>query len=287
MTTEQLDPAFEELLEYIKESRGFDFTGYKRASLRRRFEKRMGTLRIDSLFEYVEHLKEHDDEFPDLFDTILINVTGFFRDPAAWDFVRADVVPRILEARAGRDIRIWSTGCSTGEEAYTLAMVFAEALGEDAYRESVKIYATDVDHDALSQGRHALYRPETIEPVPEDLRSRYFDRVDGGVYSFRPDLRRTVIFGRHDLAQDPPISRIDLLAARNTLMYFTPESQTRVLQNFNFALRPSGFLFLGKSEVLMTRSTLFEPYDLKQRVFIRTDRTMRARATWSCATRTS
>ena len=132
MTTEQLDPTFEELLEYIKESRGFDFTGYKRASLRRRFEKRMSTLGVGSLGEYVEHLKEHDEEFPALFDTILINVTGFFRDQAAWDFVCADVVPRILEARAGRDIRIWSTGCSTGEEAYTLAIVFAEALGEDA-----------------------------------------------------------------------------------------------------------------------------------------------------------
>ncbi len=271
MASAEPDPAFEELLRYVKEARGFDFTGYKRPSLQRRVDKRMQALRIDGYGAYLTYLDAHDDEFADLFDTILINVTGFFRDPAAWTYLQDEVVPRIAEARAGKDIRVWSTGCSSGEEAYTLAMVVAEALGEEALRDRVKIYATDVDQDALSEGRHALYEPERLQGVPEELRSRYFERLDGR-FAFRADLRRTVVFGRHDLVQDPPISRIDLLSARNTLMYFTPEAQTRVLRSFHFALRDTGYLFLGRSEMLMTRTTLFQPSDLRRRVFVKTDR---------------
>jgi two-component system CheB/CheR fusion protein len=203
MAVEATDAAFESLLGYIRENRGFDFTGSKRPSLRRRFEKRMQTLRIATFAEYQEHVVEHPEEFDDRFDTILINVTSFFRDRPAWDFVRSDVIPRMLEARSGRDIRVWSTGCSTGEEAYTLAMVLAEALGEEQFRSRVKIYATDVDGDALSSARHAIYSAEAVESVPDDLRTRYFERLDGSRYVFRPDLRRTVIFGRHDLGQDP------------------------------------------------------------------------------------
>jgi two-component system, chemotaxis family, CheB/CheR fusion protein len=183
--------------------------------------------------------------------------------------VRDRIVPRILEVRDPADpIRIWSTGCATGEEAYTLAMLFAEQMGEEAFKLCVKIYATDVDDSALSVGRHATYTRKQLEPIPAELLERYFEQpVNGDDFSFRADLRRSVIFGRHDLVQDPPISRIDLLVSRNTLMYFDSETQSRILSNFHFALRDDGLLFLGKSEVLVARSPVFVPVDLKRRVF--------------------
>jgi two-component system, chemotaxis family, CheB/CheR fusion protein len=261
------DPELEELLAFIRDERGFDFTGYKRPSLSRRIGRRMQDVKIDTFAAYKDFLVQHPDEFGRLFDTILINVTSFFRDAPAWAFVRDQVVPRILAATPKRDpIRVWGTGCSTGEEAYTTAMVFAEVMGTEEFRHRVKIYATDVDNDALGIGRHATYSHQQLEQVPEELRVKYFEPVNSS-FAFRQDLRRSVIFGRHDLIQDPPISRIDLLVSRNTLMYFDADAQQRILASFHFALRPEGFLFLGKSEVLVARSSLFTPIDLRRRVF--------------------
>jgi two-component system, chemotaxis family, CheB/CheR fusion protein len=267
MSQEQADGELEALLDYIRRNRGFDFTGYKRPSLGRRIRKRMSEAGIDSFAEYRDLLEANSDEFVLLFNTILINVTSFFRDAPAWEYISAEVVPRILDAKHDLEpIRVWSSGCATGEEAFTIAMVIAEVAGEETVRERVKIYATDVDLDALQKGRHASYTEKQVAPVPPELREKYFEFQNGN-YTFRSDLRRSVIFGRHDLIQDPPISRVDLLAARNTLMYLAPETQTKILAAFHFALNPGGFLFLGKSEVLLSRSNLFEPVDLRRRVF--------------------
>ncbi len=267
MSAPERDPAFEGLLEFLRDERGFDFTGYKRPSLMRRISKRIQDAKFEGDFEaYREYLQRNPEEFGRLFDTILINVTSFFRDPQAWEYLGKEIVPRIVEARVGDPIRVWSTGCSTGEEAYSLAMVLAEAVGEDDFKQRVKIYATDVDEPALAAGRAALYTAAQLEPVPEELRAKYFEQQNGG-RCFRPDLRRSVIFGRHDLVQDPPISRIDLLVSRNTLMYFDVESQQRILNSFHFALREDGYLFLGKSEVLVARSPLFAAVDLRRRIF--------------------
>jgi len=257
----------DELLEFIRASRGFDFTGYKRPSLERRIQKRMQAAGIGDYAAYQAYLAESPDEFAALFDTIMINVTSFFRDAETWDYVRREVISRIvLDKVAVEPIRVWSTGCATGEEAYTIGIILAEELGEEAFRDRVKIYATDVDEDALTHGRQATYTHKQLETVPATLRDRYFE-PNGTRLGFRKDLRRSFIFGRNDLVQDPPISRIDLLVSRNTLMYFTPDLQSKVLSNFYFALNESGFLLLGKSEVLLTRSTLFTPTDLKRRVF--------------------
>jgi len=267
VSSQPRDPALEDLLTYIRDERGFDFTGYKRPSLSRRIRRRMQDLKIEEFKSYRRYLEHHPEEFVRLFDTILINVTSFFRDAAAWEYVQNEIVPRILASGGPNDsIRIWGTGCSTGEEAYTTAMVFAEVMGDDEFRKRVKIYATDVDNDALTIGRHATYARSQLEAVPESLRDRYFETVNSS-FAFRSDLRRSVIFGRHDLVQDPPISRIDLLVSRNTLMYFDTETQRRILANFHFALREEGFLFLGKSEVLVARSPLFSAVDLRRRVF--------------------
>jgi two-component system, chemotaxis family, CheB/CheR fusion protein len=260
------DPSFEELLAYIRDERGFDFTGYKRPSLTRRIEKRMQEARIDSYDDYRAHLTREPDEFAELFDTILINVTSFFRDASVWEYVRREIVPAIVATRENDPIRIWTTGCSTGEEAYSVAMSFADVLGDDDFKQRVKIYATDVDDDALQIGRQATYPPSSLEAVPAEFRERFFELVNEHV-AFRSDLRRSVIFGRHDLVQDPPISRVDLLVSRNTLMYFDADTQRRILGNFHFALRDDGFLFLGKSEVLVARSPLFAAVDLRRRVF--------------------
>jgi two-component system CheB/CheR fusion protein len=267
MEAQETESELAALLEYIRDARGFDFSGYKRPSLERRFGKRMREMGIGSYTAYQDYLEHHEDEFASLFNTILINVTAFFRDELAWDYLRQEIIPRILENREERDsIRVWSTGCASGEEAYSLAMCFAESMGDEDFRLRVKIYATDVDEDALTTGRHAAYPPKAVEPVPEELREKYFERVNAS-YVFRSDLRRSVIFGRHDLIQDPPISKIDLLVSRNTLMYFDTETQRRILASFHFALRHDGFLFLGKSEMLASRSNLFVPIDLKRRLF--------------------
>jgi two-component system, chemotaxis family, CheB/CheR fusion protein len=148
-------------------------------------------------------------------------------------------------------LRVWGAGCASGEEAYTLAILLTEMLGPAEVRDRVKIYATDVDEEALTHARHGSYSERKVRGVPTDLLDRYFD-LTGGRYVFRKDLRRSVIFGRNDLVQDAPISRIDLLVSRNALMYFNAETQARILTRFHFALANTGVLFLGKAEMLLS-----------------------------------
>jgi two-component system, chemotaxis family, CheB/CheR fusion protein len=265
--TDEQDPSFGALLEFLKRSRGFDFSGYKRVSLARRFRRRMETIEVASFGDYVDYLEVHPDEYEQLFNTLLINVTEFFRDPPAWEHLRTAALPEILGAkRDGDPIRVWSAGCASGHEAYTVAMILAELLGEDAFRERVKIYATDIDEEALEAARHAIYTPKEIEHVPEDLRARYFERFDQRV-AFRKDLRRSVIFGRNNLIADAPISRLDLLICRNTLMYLNAETQARIIRHFHFALGVPGVLMLGKSEMMISHRELFATSDLKSRIF--------------------
>ena len=266
------DPAFEALLDFLKRSRGFDFSGYKRTSLERRFRRRMEAIECKGFGDYLDYLEVHPEEFEQLFDTLLINVTDFFRDPPAWEHLRDDVLPSLLAQKADHEpIRVWSAGCASGQEAYTAAMVFAELLGEEAYRDRVKIYATDVDEDALATARHAVYSAKQLEGVPEDLQARYFERADQRL-AFRNDLRRAVIFGRNNLVADAPISRLDLLICRNTLMYFTAETQGRILRHFHFALRDHGVLMLGKSEMMVSHRDVFEAVDLNRRIFRKLDK---------------
>jgi two-component system, chemotaxis family, CheB/CheR fusion protein len=263
----QPDPQFEALLLYLKEARGFDFTGYKRSSLMRRVGRRMAQINVPDYTEYLDYLQVHPEEFTALFNTILINVTGFFRDVEAWECLRNDVLPTILAAKdPDAPLRLWSAGCASGEEAYSLAMMIAEALGPDEFRRRVKIYATDVDEEGLTQARHASYGERDIRGLPPELLERYFE-ASANRYTFRKDLRRSVIFGRNDLVQDAPISRIDLLVCRNALMYFNAETQARILSRFHFALTNSGVLFLGKAEMLLSHTNLFVPIDLKRRLF--------------------
>jgi two-component system CheB/CheR fusion protein len=254
------------LIDYLKRSRGFDFAGYKPASLERRIHKRMMAVGAREYPDYVDYLEVHPEEFEALFNTILINVTGFFRDAGAWEFLTEHVIPMILERKPDdSSIRVWSAGCASGEEAYTLAMILAEGMGAQGYKDRVKMYATDIDEEALARARQATYDAREIAGVPQQLLATYFERVSNS-YAFRKDLRRNVIFGRHDLIQHAPISRVDLLVCRNTLMYFNAETQSRILTRFHFALNDSGVLFLGRAETSLTHANTFAPLDLRRRI---------------------
>lgn len=265
------DPSFERLLQFLKESRSFDFTRYKRPSLVRRVRHRMHEIEVSTFEDYQDVLQLEPDEFTALFNTILINVTSFFRDPEAWEHLGTEILPTLLSTTDGGPVRVWSAGCSSGQEAYSMAMLLHETMGS-SFRERVKIYATDVDEEALEHARHASYGERELAGLPEAYRERYFDAV-GGRFVFTPDLRRSVIFGRNDLTRDAPISRIDVLLCRNTLMYLNAETQARVVNRLAFALRPEGVLFLGKAEMLLNHGAPFEQVDLRRRFFrrVRTD----------------
>jgi len=270
---EQPPPGIEELLTYLRDSRGFDFTGYKRSTLARRITRRIQATGATDYGTYRDHLEAEPDEVAELFNTILINVTTFFRDPELWQELTDRIVPALLlRATPEQPLRVWSAGCAAGQEAYSIAMAFAEALGGDRVRGLVKIYATDIDEDALSTARRAWYAEREVEDVPPDLLERYFDpsELDGvRGYSFSADLRRCVIFGRHNLISDAPISRVDLLLCRNTLMYFDAALQREVVRRLHFSLAPHGFLVLGKVEMLLGHRTLLKPQDGPIRIFTR------------------
>ncbi len=261
------DLEFDALLEYVKRYRGFDLLAYKRPGLMRRINKRMHEIGLENYIDYLDYLEVHPDEFAALFDTLLINVTSFFRDRSSWDYLMSEVIPQIVARKEPHaPIRVWSAGCASGEEAYSLAMAIAEVIGVDQCREQVKIYATDVDEPALNHARQAIYPEKELGGVPPELLHKYFEEIDGQ-YIFHKNLRRSVIFGRHNLVQDAPISRVDLLTCRNTLMYFNSEAQAKIIARFHFALNDVGFLALGRAEMLLTHNNSFTPMDLKQRIF--------------------
>lgn len=265
--SDTVDRELEDLLLFIRDSRGFDFTGYKRSSLTRRIRKRMHEIQITDYLDYRDLLESNAEEFGHLFNTILINVTSFFRDVEAWQYLQREVLPELI-ANSNDEIRIWSAGCSSGEETYSLAIAFAEALGVEECAKRVKLYGTDVDEEALREARAGAYPAKALAPLSRELRDRYFEPI-GDRFVFRADLRRRVIFGRHDITRDAPISRLDLLVCRNTLMYFNAEAQSHILDRFRFALREGGFLFLGKAELLLSDGERFGVAGMRQRIFRR------------------
>jgi two-component system, chemotaxis family, CheB/CheR fusion protein len=204
-----------------------------------------------------------------LFNAILIKVTGMFRDPESWSVLRARLEAMISAGPSDRTIRIWSAGCATGEEPYTLAMMLADLLGMDEYGSRVKIYATDIDEPSLAIARRGAYSGARLADLPDEYRERFFNPTGNDESVLVADVRRSVIFGRHDLLHDAPISRQDLIVCRNTLMYLNAEAQTQVLRRFRFALVPDGLLFLGRAEMMSVLHDLFLPVDADHRIFAR------------------
>ncbi len=270
MSAETETAGLEAILEHIRSTRGFDFTGYKRATLARRIGKRMQLLGVEDYEGYLDLLLVDPSEYEQLFNYLLINVTSFFRDPEIWDCLRTEILPLVLDGKQTSDpIRVWCAGCATGEEAYSLVMVLAGALGSDAMTERVKIYATDIDREALAVARQGVYSAKQVESVPAPLLDAYFVEEPAGRYTFDKHLRRCLIFGRHDLIQDAPISHVDILTCRNTLMYFNGESQSKIMSRFYFGLAEGGVLVLGKAEMMSGYARAFVPVDLKRRIFSR------------------
>jgi two-component system CheB/CheR fusion protein len=266
---ETRDLGFRRLLEKLHTEHNFDFRQYKEASLMRRIRRRMSQVHLESFDSYAQYLDRVGDEYIHLLNAILINVTRFFRDAEAWNAFRDQVLPSIVEdAASTRAIRVWSAGCSSGEEPYSVAILLADALGQRAREFDVKIYCTDIDEDALTAARASLYRLDALRDVPTDFLDQYFQR-EGQMYRVRRDIRKWTIFGRHDLTQDPPLSHIDLVVCRNVLIYFDTDLQERILPRFHYAIRNHGYLFLGKSESMLARSRRFTPVDFRWRIFER------------------
>ncbi|HEY9832806.1 MAG TPA: CheR family methyltransferase [Stenomitos sp.] len=266
-STNETNPEFEALLDYLKHSRGCDLTGYKRSTLMRRFQHRMQSINMNSYQSYRQHLQSAPSECLALLDDVLINVTTFFRDRDAWVTLANEIIPKIIASnQPDEPIRVWSAACASGQEVYSLIMVFAELLGLESCLQRVKFYATDVDEAALLQARQGIYQPRDVTEIPPSLLEKYFEQTEQG-YAFHPQLRRTVIFARHNLAFDAPMSKIDLLVCRNALIYFNADTQANILIRFHFALKNNGFLFLGNAETLITKRQIFTPVHRKHRVY--------------------
>jgi two-component system, chemotaxis family, CheB/CheR fusion protein len=262
------DITLHELVDTLAGDHGPDLRGYKQSTLQRRIRKRMFELGIGTFRQYLEKVSQDRAEVPLLLNTVLINVTEFFRDAPAWDYLRAEVLPRLLkDLRPGDPFRAWSAGCASGEEAYSLAILVAEQLGSSLPEYDVKIYATDIDDEALNTARRGEYLAEKLRRVKPEWRDKYFQ----GKARLRVnrDIRRLVIFGRSNVVSDAPISHCNLVMCRNVLIYFDTKTQKNVLSRLHYALEPGGILFLGKAESKLTDSPQFRSLNGRWRIFQR------------------
>ena len=248
-TVKEGDRSLQRFLGQLRDRTGIDFAAYKRPTVIRRIERRMAATKSATLADYHGLVLRQPEELHRLTSSLLIKVTSFFRDADLFDHLRTAVLPRLIdEARSGsRDLRFWSAGCATGEEAYSLAILVAEALGPDLAAFNVRIFATDADPEAISFARRGVYPTSAMKGIPPELLRRYFVESDGE-HEVSSQIRAMTVFGEHDLSKRAPFPRIDLILCRNVLIYFTAELQRRALQLFAFALRDGGTLVLGKSE---------------------------------------
>jgi two-component system, chemotaxis family, CheB/CheR fusion protein len=257
------DVTLKDLLQELAEQRNFDFRGYKKTTIERRFRRRMFQLNLGDYAKYGEYIRQHPDEVNQLLNTILINVTEFFRDPPSWE-----ILPNLLKRiKPGHSFRAWSAGCASGEEPYSTAILLAEHFGPRIQDYDIKIYATDIDDDALNTARRGEYSLDAIRRVRPEWREKYFHGK--GLLRVNREIRRLVIFGRSNLAQDAPISHVNLLVCRNVLIYFDSDLQKQILTRLHYALEPGGILFLGKSESQLTNSSQFQRLNARWRIFQR------------------
>lgn len=257
------------ILEAVRQSSGVDFSQYKSSTLHRRIRRRMALHKHSSFNQYAAHLKDHADEAEALYQDILISVTSFFRIPEAFEALRSNVLPRLFKNRSRQDpVRVWVLGCSSGEEAYSLAMVLAEYIADTRSAVPVALYATDINSASIERARTGLYPKSVAQDVsPERLR-RFFVEVDGG-YRVAKAIRDMCIFARQNVLTDPPFSRMDLVSCRNVMIYMEPALQKKLLLTLHYALKPTGYLFLGSSETVGSSREFFEPEDPKHKVFVR------------------
>ena len=267
--TEKADDPLRDLLTQVSAQTNIDFRNYKSSTILRRIGRRMAVTHNANIRDYGDYLRSHPDEIKDLVKAFLIKVTGFFRDPEAFEFIRQTIIPEIVERgkENGRTLRLWSAGCATGEEAYSLAMLVSDHLGHDFPEWNIKIFATDLAPDAIAFARRGLYPENVLSDLPGDYQERFFERIDHG-YRVSKALRQTVIFGQQDISRGVPFPRIDLVTCRNLLIYLKPEMQQVVLDLFAYSLHQSqGYLFLGKAETTRPTKARFELVNKKWKIY--------------------
>jgi len=260
---------FEKIMDLAREQTGVDFSLYKTSTIHRRMTRRMLLNRKNSLDDYARLVAADPKELKALYTDMLISVTSFFRDPAAFDALKNTVFPKMVDQRRSDAIRIWSLGCSSGQEAYSIAMAFMESTEQFADRvPKIQIFGTDLNETLLNKARHGLYPKSLAQEISCERLRKFFVEEDGG-YRVIKALRENCIFARQDLLRDPPFSRMDLVSCRNVLIYIEPAAQKRVWPMLHYALKPDGVLFLGTSESIGTFTDLFEPLDKKHKIFAR------------------
>lgn len=256
----------------IRQQTGHDFSLYKRNTVFRRIERRMNAHQIKEFTDYVRYLQENPLEVEQLFRELLINVTKFFRDHEAFASLQHHLRPVLLRRAAGSTVRVWAPGCSTGEEAYSLAMSLLEVLDtlEPGHHLKLQIFATDISAEGIEAARLGLYRDNIAADVSPERLARFFQNIDGH-YQIRKEVRDAVVFALHNINKDAPFTKLDLLCCRNLLIYLSSELQRRLLPIFHYALLPGGLLFLGPSENLTGFLDLFQPLDVKWKISRRTE----------------
>ena len=269
-TPETEEAALGSILRLLYRATDVDFALYKPTTVRRRIMRRMSLHRLEHLPEYLKMLKQAPDELDALYRDILIKVTGFFRDPEAFEALRKIVFPAIMRHHGpGKAIRIWVPGCATGEEVYSIAICLLEFLGDKTYRIPIQIFATDIDEEALNKARIGQYLENIAQDVsPERLR-RFFTKVEAK-YQINKNIRDICVFAKQNLLKDPPFSNLDLISCRNVLIYLGPQSHKSVVPLFHYALKPTGFLLLGSSEMIGTFSELFGLADKRHKIYSKT-----------------
>jgi two-component system, chemotaxis family, CheB/CheR fusion protein len=255
------------IFQLLRRHTGVDFSHYRQTTILRRIQRRMLVHKIDRLADYVRHLQSSSAEIKALYQDMLINVTSFFRNPKVFDALKQEVFPQIVKRHAPeQSIRIWVPGCASGEEAYSLAIVLLEYLGEMASQIPIQVFGTDVSETSVTRARSGVY-PENIQGdvSPERLR-RFFTKVEGG-YRISKSIRDICIFAQHNLLSDPPFSQMDLISCRNLLIYLEPVLQNKVISLFHYAARPEGFLVLGTSEGVGSVTSLFALENRTYKIF--------------------
>jgi two-component system CheB/CheR fusion protein len=259
---------FQKILLLLRNHSEVDFSLYKPSTIHRRIARRMVLNRKNSLESYIQFLRSNTQELDALYSDALISVTSFFRNPETFDVLERKVLPKLLKQRGDDPLRVWVLGCSTGQEAYSIAMAFVEAAEKAPRMRKLQVFATDLNDALLDKARHGLYPKSIAQDVtPERLR-RFFVEEEGGYRIVKP-LREMVVFARQNLIDDPPFSRMDLISCRNVLIYLEQSVQRKVLPVFHYALKPGGFLVLGASESVAGFTELFEPLDRKHKVYAR------------------
>lgn len=269
----QINPdeiAYQCILRKMKSVKGLDFSGYRSACLKRRIDTRLRAHQLENYNEYLQFLSKNPQEYDELLNVATINVSEFFRDKEAWQFVEKNIIPALIqqkETKNKRIIRLWSAGCSSGEEAYTLAILFHEILQAKITDFNIKIYGTDIDKDSLKKAKNGCYQSSSIKNIPTGLLKKYFD-YDGKQYKVKDEIQALTHFQNKDLILSEPLELIDFVICRNVLIYFTKELQAKIMAKFNSALQPNGYLMLGKTESFGPfMEGYFKSYNSSERIY--------------------